>query len=102
VSPEQRAAKELFGFPQYVPSRPDQTYSLRDNSSEPRVSFNDLVRQYKAEDALQLRIVIAKAKSAFALMTPAQQQEAQLTQRKSWEASEKRDEAVALFERACK
>ena len=50
MSPEQRAAKFLFGFPDYTPNKPDHLYPLPDNPAA-LVSYNELVARFAKEDA---------------------------------------------------
>ena len=43
LTPQQRAALDLFGFPDYVPAYPNFWYPER------ATSFNQLVARYKAD-----------------------------------------------------
>jgi hypothetical protein len=51
MTPQQRAAKFLFGFPDYVPHNPDHQFPRPDAPDDVRVSYNELVAQFTAENA---------------------------------------------------
>lgn len=49
-TPQQRAAKELFGFADYVPACPDKSYRGRGGKwHDDALSFNELVARCAAE-----------------------------------------------------
>jgi hypothetical protein len=51
VTPEQRAANQLFGMQDYVPRHPDRRFLL-DTEGGQWITYNDLVAQYRAEEEL--------------------------------------------------